>query len=203
MNIASVDCAAANSDLITEKSLFAVAVRNSTRRTDALMAAKAASSAETKDEKSSKSKNAKSGKGSKGSKTFKGSKGWKSDKKSKSSMSFFELHEIFQSGESDTVLIFDPERSVPVVSIKLSTKILAMTWARESVAEGRRMCLYCLTERGEVVKIVEGAVEKVPIQSQEVKKASAFDEVFEVDKVEELANEMNVKDGYSRNGEKL
>ena len=53
----------------------------------------------------------------------------------------------------------------------------------------------------DAAKIVEGEAEKVAIRSQETKKASAFDEVFEVDKVEELANEMRVKEDYSRDGE--
>ena len=147
------------------------------------------------------SKPKKSSKESKGPKSQKASTVSKSSKERKNAASSAEPTDLSASRECDAVLVFDPESAVPVVSVKLTTKVFAMTWGRESIREGRRPCLYCLTERGEVVKIVEGEAEKVAIRSQETKKASAFDEVFEVDKVEELANEMRVKEDYSRDGE--
>lgn len=215
MVAANVACAAANSDLFVEKSLFAIAVRSSAPLSTSSMDVEPAEPAEpakpaesieglanveakpSKPKKSSKE----SGKESKGSKSQKASAVSKSSKERKNAPSSAQPMDFSASRECDAVLVFDPESAVPVVSVKLTTKVFAMTWGRESIREGRRPCLYCLTERGEVVKIVEGEAEKVPIRSQETKKASAFDEVFEVDKVEELANEMRVKEDYSRDGE--
>ena len=202
MVAANVACAAANSDLFVEKSLFAIAVRSSAPPSTSSMDVEPAESIESMPNDEAKpSKPKKSSKESKGSKSQKASTVSKSSKERKNAASSAEPTDLSASRECDAVLVFDPESAVPVVSVKLTTKVFAMTWGRESIREGRRPCLYCLTERGEVVKIVEGEAEKVAIRSQETKKASAFDEVFEVDKVEELANEMRVKEDYSRDGE--
>ena len=202
---ANVACAAANSDLFVEKSLFAIAVRSSAPPSASSMDVEPAEPAESiesmPNDEAKPSKPKKSSKESKGSKSQKASAVSKSSKERKNAGSSAEPTDLSASRECDAVLVFDPESAVPVVSVKLTTKVFAMTWGRESIREGRRPCLYCLTERGEVVKIVEGEAEKVAIRSQETKKASAFDEVFEVDKVEELANEMRVKEDYSRDGE--
>ena len=202
MVAANVACAAANSDLFVEKSLFAIAVRSSAPPSTSSMDVEPAESIDSMPNDEAKpSKPKKSSKESKGSKSQKASTVSKSSKERKNAASSAEPTDLSASRECDAVLVFDPESAVPVVSVKLTTKVFAMTWGRESIREGRRPCLYCLTERGEVVKIVEGEAEKVAIRSQETKKASAFDEVFEVDKVEELANEMRVKEDYSRDGE--
>lgn len=205
MVAANVACAAANSDLFVEKSLFAIAVRSSAPPSTSSMDVEPAEPAESIEsmlnDEAKPSKPKKSSKESKGSKSQKASTVSKSSKERKNAASSAEPTDFSASRECDAVLVFDPESAVPVVSVKLTTKVFAMTWGRESIREGRRPCLYCLTERGEVVKIVEGEAEKVAIRSQETKKASAFDEVFEVDKVEELANEMRVKEDYSRDGE--
>ena len=60
------------------------------------------------------------------------------------------------------------------------------------------MCLFCLTDRREIIKIVEGEAERVELVGDEVKKVTAFDEVFDVDKVEEMAETMKRAKNYSR-----
>ena len=60
------------------------------------------------------------------------------------------------------------------------------------------MCLFCLTDRREIIKIVEGEAERVELVGDEVKKVTAFDEVFDVDKVEEMAETMKRTKNYSR-----
>lgn len=206
MVAAPVACAAANSDLFAEKSLFAVAVRSAAppapMEVETVETVETSAKEAAKPSKSKKSKK-ESKKSEKESKSQKASSGSQAGKDAKEAPQPAEPIAARASREADAVLIFDPSSSVPVVSVKLTTKVLAMTWGRESIQEGRRMCLYCLTERGEVVKFVEGEAEKVPVRSQETKRASAFDEVFEVDKVEELASEMRVKENYSRGAEEL
>ena len=101
-----------------------------------------------------------------------------------------------KSGECYAVLIYDPESAVPIVSMKLKTRVMAMTWGRESAQEGKQLCLFCLTKKGEIIELVEGELEKV--DSKEQMKPTAFDEVFEVDKVENLSKKVMKKENYSR-----
>ena len=62
------------------------------------------------------------------------------------------------------------------------------------------MCLFCLTEKREIIQIVEGEVQSPANSAQpdETPVISAFDEVFEVDKVEERANTLRQESDYSK-----
>lgn len=101
-----------------------------------------------------------------------------------------------KSGECYAVLICDPESATPIMSMKLKTKVMAMAWGRESAQEGRQLCLFCLTKKGELIELVEGELKRV--ENKEPMKATAFDEVFEVDKVESLSKKMMKKENYCR-----
>ena len=118
----------------------------------------------------------------------------------KSTITFHHSFIDQQAENHDTVLIFKPESQVPVASITLTTKVHAMCWGKTSIQEGRQMCLFCLTEKREIIQIVEGEV-KTPANStqpDETPVISAFDEVFEVDKVEERANSLRQESDYSK-----
>ena len=61
------------------------------------------------------------------------------------------------------------------------------------------MCLFCLTEKREIIQIVEGEAKEGPFSGVEESKGfSAFDEVFDVDKVEERAQALKKATDYSR-----
>ena len=94
------------------------------------------------------------------------------------------------------VLIYDPESATPIMSIKLKTKVVAMTWGRESAQEGKQLCLFCLTKKGEIIELVEGEPKKV--ENKELMKPTAFDEVFEVDKVASLSKNMMQTENYRK-----
>ena len=105
---------------------------------------------------------------------------------------------LHNSSDTDTILILSPESSRPVASVTLNAHVEAMCWGKESVRSGRRVCLFCLTDRREIIRIVEGEAERAELVGDEVKKVTAFDEVFDVDKVEEMAETMKRKQNYSR-----
>lgn len=98
--------------------------------------------------------------------------------------------------DTDTVMIVRPEDGKPVASFALTTQVLKMCWGREKTSAGERRCLFCLTGRREIVKIVEGE-EEVEEEQGEERKVTAFDEVFDVDKVEELAGKIKQDGSYS------
>lgn len=56
------------------------------------------------------------------------------------------------------------------------------------------MCLFCLTEKREIIQIVEGEGALSTMESE--KAVTAFDEVFDVDKVEERALALNQANDY-------
>ena len=105
---------------------------------------------------------------------------------------------LHNTPETDSILILSPESSTPVASVTLNAHVEAMCWGKESIRSGRRVCLFCLTDRREIIKIVEGEAERVELVGDEVKKVTAFDEVFDVDKVEEMAETMKRTKNYSR-----
>ena len=102
----------------------------------------------------------------------------------------------------DTILVFQPESSSPIASITLTTNVVALAWGRESVKLGRRACIFALTERREVIKIVDGEAvvqeEKEENGEEEEMKISAFDEVFDVDQVEKRAQSVRAETDYSK-----
>ena len=103
-----------------------------------------------------------------------------------------------QAVHHDSVLIFKPESQIPVASITLTTKVHAMCWGKTSIEAGRQMCLFCLTEKREIIQIVEGEILSTITKPDETPVVSAFDEVFEVDKVEERANALRQESDYSK-----
>ena len=104
-----------------------------------------------------------------------------------------------QSEQADTVLIFRPESATPVASVSLTTRVHCMCWGKTSIQEGRKLCLFCLTEKREIIQIVEGEVKKTTSSGMEENEGfSAFDEVFDVDKVEERANALKKDSDYSK-----
>ena len=105
---------------------------------------------------------------------------------------------LHNTPETDSILILSPESSTPVASVTLNAHVEAMCWGKESIRSGSRVCLFCLTDRREIIKIVEGEAERVELVGDEVKKVTAFDEVFDVDKVEEMAETMKRTKNYSR-----
>ena len=61
------------------------------------------------------------------------------------------------------------------------------------------MCLFCLTEKRDIIQIVEGEVKEGGISgAEETGGFSAFDEVFDVDKVEERAQALKKGVDYSK-----
>jgi hypothetical protein len=100
-----------------------------------------------------------------------------------------------------SVLLISPDSPTPLASVTLPIKVFAMCWARDSAARGRRLCLYCLTDNREIIKVVEGEVEKQNVLEAatrgEAKKVSAFDEVFSVDQVAELSVAVKRETDYS------
>lgn len=72
-----------------------------------------------------------------------------------------------------------------------------MCWGRTSIQEGRRMSLFCLTEKREIIQIVEGESE-LKIVNEIGEGVTAFDEVFDVDKVEERASALKKGSDYGR-----
>lgn len=101
--------------------------------------------------------------------------------------------------EGDTILIFTPQSSTPVASVTLASPVLALVWGRESVRLGRRVCLFALTERREIIKIVEGEASTMEVESHgDEEKVTAFDEVFDVDLVEKRAQTIRTEKNYSR-----
>ena len=102
----------------------------------------------------------------------------------------------------DTILVFQPASSSPIASITLTTNVVALAWGRESVRLGRRSCIFALTERREVIKIVDGEVivqeEKEENGEEEEMAISAFDEVFDVDQVEKRAQSVRAETDYSK-----
>jgi len=103
----------------------------------------------------------------------------------------------------DTILVFQPESSSPIASITLTTNVVALAWGRESVRLGRRACIFALTERREVIKIVDGEVvvqekEEEKEEEEEETAISAFDEVFDVDQVEKRAQSIRAETDYSK-----
>lgn len=94
-------------------------------------------------------------------------------------------------------MIFEPEHSTPIASITLTTQVHAMCWGKTSIQEGRRISLFCLTEKREIIQIVEGESGlKMVNEKEEI--ITAFDEVFDVDKVEERASALKKAGDYSR-----
>lgn len=83
----------------------------------------------------------------------------------------------------------------------LSTPVLAMVWGRDSVRLGRRLCLFALTERREIIKIVEGesSEEKSPTGDEE--KVTAFVKCLMVDLVEKRAQTIQAEKDYSNHCE--
>ena len=111
------------------------------------------------------------------------------------------------SSAGDTILVFHPTSSSPITSITLATNVVALTYGRESVRHGRRPCIFALTERREVIKIVEGEGERVTTgmmdgenehENEHEQTVSAFDEVFDVDQVEKRAQTVRAETDYSR-----
>ena len=94
---------------------------------------------------------------------------------------------------AQSILIFNPESATPLASVTLSVSVEAMCWGREA----EHMCLHCVTRRREVVTVVEGEV-AVPETMEEEKPVTAFDEVFDVDKVQEMAETLKAKKNYRR-----
>ena len=92
-----------------------------------------------------------------------------------------------------SVLIFSPESATPLASVTLSVGVEAMCWGKEA----ERLCLHCVTRRREIVTVVEGEV-AVPETAEEEKPVTAFDEVFDVDKVQEMAETLKAKKNYRR-----
>ena len=92
-----------------------------------------------------------------------------------------------------SVLIFSPESATPLASVTLSVGVEAMCWG----VEAERLCLHCMTRRREIVTVVEGEV-AVPETAEEEKPVTAFDEVFDVDKVQEMAETLKAKKNYRR-----
>ena len=92
-----------------------------------------------------------------------------------------------------SVLIFSPESATPLASVTLSVGVEAMCWGKEA----ERLCLHCVTRRREIVTVVEGEV-AVPETAEEEKPVTAFDEVFDVDKVQEMAETLKAKKNYLR-----
>lgn len=70
-----------------------------------------------------------------------------------------------------------------------------MCWGRTSIQEGRRMSLFCLTEKREIIQIVEGESE-LKMVNELAEGVTAFDEVFDVDKVEERASVLKKGSDY-------
>lgn len=70
-----------------------------------------------------------------------------------------------------------------------------MCWGRTSIQEGRRMSLFCLTEKREIIQIVEGESE-LKMVNESAEGVTAFDEVFDVDKVEERASVLKKGSDY-------
>ena len=108
------------------------------------------------------------------------------------------------TGVGDTILVFQPASSSPIASVTLTTNVVALAWGRESVRLGRRSCIFALTERREVIKIVDGEVavqeEKEENGEDEEGTISAFDEVFDVDQVEKRAQSVRAETDYSKCG---
>lgn len=117
------------------------------------------------------------------------------------------------SSAGDTILVFHPASSSPITSITLATNVVALTYGRESVRHGRRPCIFALTERREVIKIVEGEGERVTTgamngenehdkenenENENEQTISAFDEVFDVDQVEKRAQTVRAETDYSK-----
>ena len=92
-----------------------------------------------------------------------------------------------------TVLVFSPESATPLASVTLSVGVEAMCWGVEEA----RMCLLCVTRRHEIVTVVEGEV-RAPEVMEEEKPVTAFDEVFDVDKVQEMAESLKTTKNYRR-----
>ena len=89
--------------------------------------------------------------------------------------------------ESDSLLFFRPESATPVASVTLNTKVWALAYGREGARQGRRRCVFAMTEKKEIVKVVEGEVKETTEATEEEMTISAFDEVFDVDQVEKEA----------------
>ena len=79
-----------------------------------------------------------------------------------------------------------------------------MVWGRDSVRLGRRLCLFALTERREIIKIVEGeAMEEEEVSHGDEEKVTAFDEVFDVDLVEKRAQTIQTEKSYRNCGKRV
>lgn len=118
------------------------------------------------------------------------------------SLSYF--HDSFVESTQpsvDSILIFTPQSSTPIASVTLSTPVLAMVWGRDSVRLGRRLCLFALTERREIIKIVEGEASEEEESHGDEEKVTAFDEVFDVDLVEKRAQTIQAEKDYSNHCE--
>lgn len=103
------------------------------------------------------------------------------------------IHIGSKKNEGDTILLFTPESITPISSIQLGTKVFGMCWGRTYVSENEtKLCLFCLTEKREIIQIIEG--DKVMKKEEDGKVAvTGFDEVYAVDKVEEQANMLKKK----------
>lgn len=99
--------------------------------------------------------------------------------------------------ESDSLLFFQPESATPVASVTLNTKVWALAYGREAARQGRRRCVFAMTEKREIVKVVEG--EGTEAMEEEETTISAFDEVFDVDQVEKEAENLRKGRDYSGN----
>ena len=99
--------------------------------------------------------------------------------------------------ESDSLLFFRPESATPVASVTLNTKVWALAYGREGARQGRRRCVFAMTEKKEIVKVVEGEVKETTEATEEEMTISAFDEVFDVDQVEKEAE--NLRKGRDYN----
>lgn len=102
--------------------------------------------------------------------------------------------------ESDSLLFFQPESATPVASVTLNTKVWALAYGREGARQGRRRCVFAMTEKKEIVKVVEGEVKDTTEATEEEMTISAFDEVFDVDQVEKEAENLRKGRDYSRRG---
>lgn len=100
--------------------------------------------------------------------------------------------------ESDSLLFFQPESATPVASVTLNTKVWALAYGREGARQGRRRCVFAMTEKKEIVKVVEGEVKEA--MEEEETTISAFDEVFDVDQVEKEAENLRKGRDYSGRG---
>lgn len=102
--------------------------------------------------------------------------------------------------ESDSLLFFRPESATPVASVTLNTKVWALAYGREGARQGRRRCVFAMTEKKEIVKVVEGEVKETTEATEEEATVSAFDEVFDVDQVEKEAENLRKGRDYSGRG---